>query len=134
MDDAEGVGSGAGGEDGEPEGNQDGDGHEEGHGRDAVAHGVDDPHGGEVGFLGRVETEERSATGPLRKGRLDSQTGDIFNSIPNLPVLGQGRLWGPQQTPSGTEAKLLFATCRLVRKQGRGGGGGGELDAYTIDG
>ena len=112
MDDAEGEGSGVGDEDGEPEGNQDGDGHEEGHGRDAMAHGVDDPHGEEVGFLGRVETEECSATGPLRKGRIDSQAGDIFNSIPKLPMWGQGCLWGPQQTPSGTEAKLLFTARR----------------------
>lgn len=45
-------GSGASQEDSKPESNQDGNGHEEGHDGDAMAQGVDDLHGGEVGFLG----------------------------------------------------------------------------------
>lgn len=47
----------AGDAEGEPESNQDGDGHQEGHGGDAVAQGVDDLHSGEVRFLGRAEME-----------------------------------------------------------------------------
>lgn len=47
----------AGDAEGEPESNQDGDGHQEGHGGDAVAQGVDDLHRGEVRFLGRAEME-----------------------------------------------------------------------------
>ena len=66
-----------------------------------MARGVDDPHHGEVGFLGRVETEGISAAGPLRKGRLDHQAGDAFSSTPKLSVWGQGCLWGPQQALFG---------------------------------
>ena len=51
-----------------------------------MAHGVDDPYRGEVGFLGRVEAEGISATGPLRKGRLGHEAGDAFNSTPKLSV------------------------------------------------
>lgn len=55
-----------------------------------MAHGVDDPYRGEVGFLGRVEAEGISATGPLRKGMLDHQAGGAFNSTPNCQCAGRG--------------------------------------------
>lgn len=79
-------GSRAGGGDGKPESQQDGDGHQEGHDGDAVAQGVDDPHRGEVRFLGRAEMETVSAAERLGEGKPDDLAGDAP--------------WGPRQAPS----------------------------------
>ena len=68
-----------------------------------MAHGVDDPYHGEVGFLGRVEAEGISATGPLRKGRLDHEAGDALNSTPKLSV------WCEAGVSVGTKASSLWS-------------------------
>ena len=82
-----------------------------------MAHGVDDPHHGEVGFLGRVETEGISAAGPLRKvpqaklssaSRLSSFHNQVFESINSawtqeMETEGVALREGIDQEPSSPE-------------------------------
>lgn len=64
-----------------------------------MAQGVDDLHGGEVRFLGRVEVDKVSAAEPSGKGRLDNQAGETLSSTLKTPHWEQACPQGPRKLP-----------------------------------